>query len=93
MTKVTNRNYRALRLLRFPLAAIVLCSTWSSAQTTSQNLDITNVTATPIPGVGHDYIHDLSEVVSPANGSVSNFSPARNPFHELDVLNFRLSEN
>ncbi|MGH9450924.1 MAG: hypothetical protein ACRD11_10320, partial [Terriglobia bacterium] len=35
---------------------------------------ITNVTddqSTPIPGVGHDYIHMLTETVNPANGSVS----------------------
>jgi RHS repeat-associated protein len=28
-------------------------------------------TSTPIPGVGHDYIHMLDETVNPANGSVS----------------------
>jgi hypothetical protein len=28
-------------------------------------------TATPIPGVGHDYIGDLVDTVSPADGSVS----------------------
>src|SRR2546425_2863268 len=35
---------------------------------------ITNVSddqATPIPGVGHDYIHLLNETVNPANGSLS----------------------
>lgn len=32
---------------------------------------ITNDTATPIPGVGHDYIKFLSETVNPSNGSVS----------------------
>jgi YD repeat-containing protein len=30
-----------------------------------------NDVATPIPGAGHNYIHLLSETVSPANGSVS----------------------
>jgi hypothetical protein len=32
---------------------------------------VTNDTATPIPGSGHDYIKMLSETVNPANGSVS----------------------
>ena len=32
---------------------------------------ITNETATPVPGAGHDYIKFLSETVNPANGSVS----------------------
>jgi hypothetical protein len=30
-----------------------------------------NTTSTPIPGVGHDYIHLLPETVNPANGTVS----------------------
>lgn len=33
--------------------------------------DVTSTTATPVPGVGHDYIHDLDEIVNPANGSLS----------------------
>jgi hypothetical protein len=40
----------------------------------SAQAQITNVkddTSTPTPGVGHDYIHLLSETVNPANGSVS----------------------
>lgn len=32
---------------------------------------VTNATQTPIEGVGHDYIHDLSETVNPQNGQVS----------------------
>lgn len=32
---------------------------------------VNNVTSVPVPGVGHDYIHDLNEIVNPANGSVS----------------------
>lgn len=30
-----------------------------------------NVTSTPVPDAGHDYIHDLTETVNPANGSLS----------------------
>jgi hypothetical protein len=32
---------------------------------------IDNTTQTPIFGIGHDYIQDLSEIVNPANGSLS----------------------
>jgi len=32
---------------------------------------VNNITSVPIPGVGHDYIHDLNEIVNPANGSLS----------------------
>jgi len=32
---------------------------------------VTNATQTPIEGVGHDYVHDLSETVNPQNGQVS----------------------
>jgi RHS repeat-associated protein len=34
-------------------------------------LNVDNTTQTPIFGVGHDYIQDLSEIVNPANGSLS----------------------
>jgi len=37
----------------------------------AQITNITDDTSTPIPGVGHDYIHLLSETVNPANGSLS----------------------
>jgi len=30
---------------------------------------VTDATATPIPGVGHDYLSDLVDTVNPANGS------------------------
>jgi RHS repeat-associated protein len=32
---------------------------------------VNNITAVPVSGVGHDYIHDLDEIVNPANGSLS----------------------
>jgi hypothetical protein len=32
---------------------------------------VNNITVVPVPGVGHDYLHDLDEIVNPANGSVS----------------------
>jgi YD repeat-containing protein len=37
----------------------------------AQITNVTDDTSTPIPGVGHDYIHLLSETVNPGNGSVS----------------------
>jgi len=40
-----------------------------TAQAQVATLD--NTTVTPTPGVGHDYIQMLSEIVNPANGSVS----------------------
>jgi hypothetical protein len=48
------------------LTSILLASSGSA--------QITNVTgdqAPPIEGVGHDYIHLLSETVNPGNGSIS----------------------
>jgi YD repeat-containing protein len=43
----------------------------SSIQSRAQIPVVDDTTSTPIPGVGHDYIHMLSETVNPANGSVS----------------------
>jgi hypothetical protein len=52
--------------LRFLLLAAIFTS---AAQ--AQIISVGDDTATPAPGVGHDYIHLLSETVNPANGSVS----------------------
>jgi hypothetical protein len=40
---------------------------WGQAQTTT----LTEQTATPVPGAGHDYIHLLSDTVNPGTGTVS----------------------
>ena len=56
----------ALRLLLLALTTL-LGSSIAEAQITN----VTDTTSTPIPGAGHDYIHLLSETVSPSNGSVS----------------------
>jgi YD repeat-containing protein len=32
---------------------------------------VNNITVVPVPGVGHDYLRDLNEIVNPANGSLS----------------------
>ena len=37
----------------------------------AQIQNVTDITSTPTPGVGHDYIRMLNETVNPANGSVS----------------------
>ena len=55
-----------LRLLLLALTTL-LGSSIAEAQITN----VTDTTSTPIPGAGHDYIHLLSETVSPSNGSVS----------------------
>src|ERR1700733_136997 len=49
------------------LAAVLF--TFSAAH--SQITNVTDDTATPIEGAGHDYIKMVSETVNPANGSVS----------------------
>jgi len=51
---------------------IALCAVLTFAPLAlAQVTNVDNTTSTPIPGVGHDYIHLLSETVNPANGSVS----------------------
>jgi hypothetical protein len=42
-----------------------------SAQTTMPGPSVTAETATPIAGVGHDYIHLLAETVDPSSGAVN----------------------
>ena len=54
------------RVLAFLFFAL-LASSSARAQLTNATGDV----STPIPGVGHDYIHGISETVNPANGSVS----------------------
>jgi RHS repeat-associated protein len=55
-----------LRLLSITCLLFLSCSV-GQAQVTQVGDD----TSTPIPGVGHDYIHLLDETVNPANGSLS----------------------
>lgn len=53
------------------LLACFLCFTTvtASAQFSNGIIDDTNIT--PVPGTGHNYIHELAETVNPANGSLS----------------------
>jgi YD repeat-containing protein len=55
---------------------------FSQQQGTSTMLD--NTSATPILGIGHEYIQDLDEIVNPANGAVSIRIAAPAP-HERGV--------
>lgn len=50
---------------------LVLSVMFSACIAQAQITDVTDDQATPTPGVGHDYIHLLTETVNPANGSVS----------------------
>src|SRR5258708_5091584 len=56
----------------FPPLLLALCAGLALASFThGQTLtSANNGESKPIPGAGHDYIHLLSETVSPANGSV-----------------------
>jgi RHS repeat-associated protein len=49
-----------------------------------QNIGVSDTTATPVPGVPHDYIAGLNEQVNPANGSLSVRIKAPAP-HERGV--------
>lgn len=51
--------------------AFVLVGLLLIAAARAQITDVTNVTSTPIPGAGHDYIKLFSETVNPSNGSAS----------------------
>ena len=54
--------------IRFLLIAFVLFIACSAR---AQITGVTNDQATPIPGVGHDYIKMLSETEQPSNGQLS----------------------
>jgi hypothetical protein len=59
----------SIRSLRFVL--VVSLSTLFASLSWGQTSNVTNTTATPIPGAGHDYIKMLTETVNPANGQAS----------------------
>jgi YD repeat-containing protein len=77
---------RALRrILRHCGAVLFLCTVSVSAQS---NNYVNNLTSVPVPGVGHEYIQELSEIVNPANGSLSIRIQAPRPKER--ALNFPL---
>jgi YD repeat-containing protein len=58
-------------LRRFLLQFSALALLTTASLTAGQVSEISNITSTPVAGSGHDYLTDLSEIVNPANGSVS----------------------
>ncbi|MFZ0867310.1 MAG: RHS repeat-associated core domain-containing protein [Candidatus Sulfotelmatobacter sp.] len=75
-----------LMIRRFLHGSLVFCVTsffvpLAAAQEGTINPDVllTNATQTPVEGVGHDYIHDMSETVNPQNGQVSIRIAGPNP--------------
>jgi hypothetical protein len=59
----------------------------------AQVTNVTNDQAVPIPGVGHDYLGTLEEIVSPSNGSLSLRIPVPTPRGRGPALPFLFSYN
>jgi RHS repeat-associated protein len=59
---------QALILVILSFAAMLCIGAPASS---AQGDGITNATSTPVPGVAHDYIAGLNEIVNPANGALS----------------------
>jgi RHS repeat-associated protein len=55
----------------FLLCCFLLVFLSGTAPVQAQITNVTAIEATPSPGVGHDYLHDLSETVDPATGSLT----------------------
>src|SRR5437867_2002243 len=71
-TWTATRRPHARRCSLSAQTLIALCAVLTFAPLAlAQVTNVDNTTSTPIPGVGHDYVHLLSETVNPANGSVS----------------------
>src|SRR5260221_14101544 len=64
MNQVKTGTIAGLFVLLFGILALP-SGLWGQIQ------EISNATATPIHGAGHDYIRMLGETINPANGSVS----------------------
>ena len=66
-------TFAGLRFVYVNLGHMFMCVLASLLLPTAkaQMFTLTDSTATPMPGAGHDYIHLLNETVNPANGSVS----------------------
>lgn len=63
-------SHRKWRSAFHSLAIVSICL-FTTSTASAQITAVDDTTATPIPGVGHDYIHLLSETVNPASGSIS----------------------
>ena len=69
------------------LTAVAALGSWNQIQAQtqpSQIMGIGNTTSTPVPGVPHDYLTGLNEIVNPANGALSIRLKAPTP-HERGV--------
>jgi RHS repeat-associated protein len=53
------------------VALLIVITPLFSGVLLGQFVEVNNMTATPVPGAGHDYVHLLNETVNPANGSLS----------------------
>ena len=69
--QMKRRDWRGNRTIF--LLSLLLCGwlQFASAQSISVGPSISGETATPIPGVGHDYINLLNETVDPSSGTVN----------------------
>ncbi len=67
--QMKRRDWRGNRTIF--LLSLLLCGwlQFASAQSISVGPSISGETATPIPGVGHDYINLLNETVDPSSVS------------------------
>ena len=80
---------RATRSL-FSLLVVTLCfAPFGHAQITN----VTNDQAAPVPGVGHNYLGTLEEIVNPGNGSVSLRIAAETPAGRGITLPFLFAYN
>jgi len=83
----SSRSLSTRLLLAF--SAVLSLANFAHAQITN----VTNDQATPIPGVGHDYLGTLEEIVSPGNGSLSLRIAVPTPGGRGITLPFRFSYN
>ncbi|WP_164981467.1 RHS repeat-associated core domain-containing protein [Silvibacterium dinghuense] len=69
-----DRFRNTLQSVVFVVAVFMMVYACRSADAQTPNTGMTNIIntpQTPIPGVGHDYLHLLNETVNPADGTVS----------------------
>jgi hypothetical protein len=71
-------------MVRAALAVLFLMLVPSAHGQNPPTTGITNTTTTPVPGVPHDYLTGLNEIVNPANGALSIRIKAPTP-HERGV--------
>ena len=77
---------RVICAIRFRTPLFIICALviGQNLAARGQIAGISNTTSTPVPGVPHDYITGLNEVVNPANGALTVSIKAPTP-HERGV--------